>query len=87
MLLQFNADPNSIHEARGNTVAHVAAGSGFAEVLRILLQNGADPEARNTWGDTVIKVAKKQKKAGKPGSDEIMAVLAEFGLVDPPAPG
>merc|ERR1740138_1471115 len=65
ILLQFGADVNGVHSGRGQTAAHVAAGSGFFEVMHVLLQAGADVELRNCWGDSVVKVAKKQKKAGK----------------------
>mmetsp|Transcript_55101 Transcript_55101/g.87374 ORF Transcript_55101/g.87374 Transcript_55101/m.87374 type:complete len:157 (+) Transcript_55101:115-585(+) len=80
-LLEFKADVNGVHQARGTTAAHVAVGSGSADILRVLVQAGADLDARNTWGDSVTKVARKQLKAGKTGSDEVWSVLVDFGVV------
>merc|ERR1719281_493169 len=37
VLLEFKADVNAVHGARGTTAAHVAAGGGLAMALRILL--------------------------------------------------
>eukprot|EP00929_Paragymnodinium_shiwhaense_P054920 TRINITY_DN27529_c0_g1_i2.p1 TRINITY_DN27529_c0_g1~~TRINITY_DN27529_c0_g1_i2.p1 ORF type:complete len:141 (-),score=33.95 TRINITY_DN27529_c0_g1_i2:151-573(-) len=81
VLLQAGADVDAVVSSRGNTAAHLAAQGGFAEILRSLLAGGADASARNVWGSTVVKVAKKRQKEGAPGSDEVLAVLAEYGCM------
>jgi len=49
----------------------------------VLLEAGADPKAKNMWGDSVVKVAKNQQKAEKPGIEEVIAVLIDFGAIKP----
>lgn len=76
-MLEYHADVNCSHGSRGTTAAHVAAGSGYVGVLEVLLQAGADIDARNSWGDSVLKVAKKAKKACKPNAEAVLALLTE----------
>ena len=56
---------------RGNTVLHIAALKGEAELVRLLLEEGLDPKAVNEAGETPAAVA---VQAGKP---DAAAVLLE----------
>lgn len=38
----------------GNTALHYAAANGHLEILEFILQNGADPNARNSSGNTPL---------------------------------
>lgn len=55
-LLQRGMDVNSVDPA-GNTLLHVAARNGNAPLLEFLLNNRANPLARNRVGDTALLLA------------------------------
>jgi hypothetical protein len=57
--IQAGADANGCDEDSGNTALMKAAASGNAEVIRILLETGADPNARNKKGETALMAAAK----------------------------
>jgi ankyrin repeat protein len=50
------ADPNAV-DADGDTVLHAAAKSGNERISRLLLQKGADPQTRNSKGETPSEIA------------------------------
>mmetsp|Transcript_79723 Transcript_79723/g.221884 ORF Transcript_79723/g.221884 Transcript_79723/m.221884 type:complete len:141 (+) Transcript_79723:87-509(+) len=79
LLLQANADVDLPVNGRGTTASHLAAQGGYSDVLQVLLEGGADVTAKNTWGSTVLKVAKKRNKEKRAGSEQVLAVLAAFG--------
>jgi hypothetical protein len=54
-LLAAKADPQHVHPLFG-TPAHVAAGMGEADILKLLLDHGADLKARNGRGQTLLQV-------------------------------
>ncbi|XP_046395517.1 ARF GTPase-activating protein GIT2 isoform X2 [Ischnura elegans] len=56
-LLSLGADPNYFHEVKGNTPLHVAAASGQASQVELLVVYGADPGAPDYNGRTPIDYA------------------------------
>lgn len=56
MLLKSGADPNITME-NGETPLHVAARHGRLRIIRLLLQDGANPQQR-------AKVSKNKQRAG-----------------------
>ena len=51
-MLERASDPNAIDEYENWTALMFAAGEGQLEVLRVLLDHGADPAAVDKDGDT-----------------------------------
>ena len=39
-------------DASQNTPLHIAVQAGFADIVRVLLDAGANPQLRNVYGDT-----------------------------------
>ena len=70
-----NSAWTSIHGAKnGSTPLHLAAAGhnqGHPDVLRLLLDHGADAQARNLYGETASDVARG------PRQQEIVQLLAE----------
>lgn len=58
---------------RGNTVLHIAALKGEAELVRLLLEKGLDPAAVNADGETAAAVA---VQAGKPAAAAVLLAAA-----------
>ncbi|HEY3595599.1 MAG TPA: ankyrin repeat domain-containing protein [Polyangiaceae bacterium] len=57
---------NSSHVASlGATALHFAAKAGFAETVRVLLEHGADPDARDGKGETPLDWLEKAAKTVK----------------------
>jgi hypothetical protein len=54
-LLERGADPNMAHPLFGAAI-HVAVGAGEVELLRLLIQRGADVNSRNSRGQTPLQV-------------------------------
>ena len=54
-------DPN-LKTTNGDTILHCAARTGYPRVIRLLLQKGADVNARNSAGETAAEIA---RAAGK----------------------
>ena len=61
-------DPN-LATADGDTILHSAAHTGYPRVIRLLLQKGADPGARNAAGQTAMDIA---RAAGKSEAAELL---------------
>lgn len=57
--IRAGADVNACDEDTGNTALMKAVASANVEVSRILLENGADPNARNKKGETALMAAVK----------------------------
>ena len=57
-LLQRGADPNLFRTQQGSTALLHAAAYGFAEVVGMLVEYGADCAARNRFGETPIEAAR-----------------------------
>lgn len=77
-LLEAGANPNASSSLLGRgiiaSVLHVAAATGWAEGVRALLEQGADPGARATGGITPLMLA-----AGA-GRDECVRLLSDHGV-------
>ena len=74
-LLELGADPNTTSETRDN-VLHCAAQSGNAELVDLLIQNGAVANYKTDIGVTIFDVIPnevKQKQA-------ILKVLEKSGV-------
>ena len=65
LLLAYGADPNAVAAVSGSTPLHLAARSGAAAVVELLLRAGATLEARNRHGSTPLAVA---AAGGHPGA-------------------
>eukprot|EP00299_Pterocystis_sp_00344_P011717 c5512_g1_i2.p1 GENE.c5512_g1_i2~~c5512_g1_i2.p1 ORF type:complete len:117 (+),score=9.09 c5512_g1_i2:2-352(+) len=50
-----------VSDKRGNTPVYWACRYGFADVVRVLLEHGADPHFPNVLGNTPISVARMFK--------------------------
>jgi ankyrin repeat protein len=76
--LRFPVDAHGGED--GGTALHAAAYSGSAEVVRLLLDRGADIEARDaTWDSTPLGwavVGSGQRPAGNPSADWTAAIQA-----------
>ncbi|KZV62432.1 ankyrin [Peniophora sp. CONT] len=65
---------------------HVAAYSGHAKCIKVLLQHGADVNARTEYGDTVLSLALERKHKGLKDHgatrfDEVLDVLVSCGAI------
>jgi FOG: Ankyrin repeat len=58
--------------SRGETPLHCAAGSGHSDVVRLLLERGADPEARDVSGRTPDSYALEA------GYTEVVLLIEKF---------
>ncbi len=58
LLLEFQAPVNGLGP-QGRTALHYAAAAGFLEVLRILLEYGADYRIRDQQGETPLALARR----------------------------
>ena len=73
MLLELNIEVNSRNE-KGSTPLHLASagyGEGFPDVVRLLLDHGADAQVRNFSGKTASEVA------SGPRQQDIVQLLAQ----------
>ena len=73
VLIYAGANLESVTRIGAFTPLHVAARSASGEVVRALLEAGADPEARTTTGETALHFA------ASAGSPEAVAALADAG--------
>lgn len=56
-MLAGGADANARGGSRGVTALIMAAGYGYADIVQLLLDNGADPRAETTDGDSALAAA------------------------------
>jgi hypothetical protein len=61
-LLEGGANPNHIHQRYGTPV-HAAAGAGEAEMLKLLIDNRGDVNARNAQGQTPLQAIAASRAA------------------------
>src|SRR5262249_29580751 len=61
-LLEGGADPNRVHPRYG-TAVHAAAGAGDVELLQLLIDRGADVNARNAQTQTPLQVLAASRAA------------------------
>ena len=73
MLLDAGADIHATHSS-GNTALHFAAFVGNAEIVRLLMERGADPAVRNSENRTPADLA--------PGGEAGSAVRARLAAAD-----
>ena len=57
LLLRIGANPNQPVEEGGLTALHTAAQWGNSAVIRLLVENGADPSVKTTSGSTALDLA------------------------------
>lgn len=72
LLLQNEANPNSIDRLEHFTPLMHAAAEGHFEVVKILLDNGADPSLKDVDGDTAESFAVQK------GHSEVAKLLREY---------
>lgn len=72
--------------ARGSfgTALHQAALHGYTEIVRLLLERGADPSVPNRYGDSVLTMVRKARQgllhpSNLPVHEEIERLLVEHG--------
>lgn len=69
LLLRHGADPNRADGRTGNTPLHDAARGGFVDTVRLLVQFGGDPQARDHTDCRAVDLAREQ------GHAEVVAFL------------
>jgi ankyrin repeat protein len=75
LLLKKGARVNAISKITGRTSLLIAAGRpGAARVVRLLLEKGADPKARDNKGETTLT------RAAYSGDPEILGLLIDRGV-------
>jgi hypothetical protein len=72
-LLDYGADPNLGEQLFGNSPLHTAASNGRADIARVLLDGGADPNFPNHENETPLHVAVKAEQT------ELVHLLVERG--------
>lgn len=84
-LIAAGADVNN-QDQSGGTALHVAALKGFVSIASLLLQHGADPNARTTQGPTDMYSGSPQvlgeapmHTAARHGHVEVVRLLLEIG--------
>jgi len=55
---------------------HLACAEGHAQIVRFLLENGANGELKDRWGRTCVDEAQSR------GDEEVLAVLREYDLLE-----
>jgi hypothetical protein len=82
LLLQRGADPNRVHPLFG-APTHVAVGQGDAELLRVLIDHGADLSVRDAHGRTPQDVLTAGRAAGEKLA-QAKAMMQSLGGKVPP---
>jgi ankyrin repeat protein len=72
-LLEKGADVNAI--TVGNTVLKYAAYENYAEIAKLLIEKGANVNARDEWGQTALM------SAADGNSIEVAKILIENGTL------
>ena len=78
--MEAGTDPNEPRATDGVTALHVAAATGRADTVRMVLRYGARPRGRDHTGATALHVA------ARTGSAEAVTTLLDAGA-DPRTPG
>lgn len=73
LLLNDGADPHLVEKDAGNTALHTAVEAKRSDIVRLLLDRGANPNAQNHLGDTPLH------DAAKHGQVEIAQLLIQAG--------
>jgi hypothetical protein len=82
--LEQGMDPNAVAEYRGYTPLHwladmaAAGGDSRVEMLRALVEHGADINAHSAEGETALTLAREASGQG----DELAEVLVAMGAID-----
>lgn len=83
--MQYEADPSVLNVSCGyGTALHEAVVHGFTEIVRFLLECGADTQLPNRHGDSALALVRKAQKgltnpSKLPSHPEIEALLLEHG--------
>jgi ankyrin repeat protein len=72
-LLEAKADVNARDNSSGITVLWIAAWQGEVEVVKLLLEKGADVNAKRSGGETALEIAKAMEHT------EIVQLLEKAG--------
>jgi hypothetical protein len=80
-LIELGADVHAVHPLFGSTV-HAATTTGAPEVLQLLLDHGADPNAHDLAGRTALRALESQRQMIRQFS-EMQASLGSLGLAIP----
>ena len=73
-MLLINRGANILNEgSNGTTVLHAAAYFGNKDVVKLLLNHGADPKALNNKGENALTLATKMKCEG---CEDVIKILA-----------
>ena len=81
MLLNFNADPDRIDQEDG-TALHYAVKHGSVDIVKILLDKGANPLVQNKYGESALQMA-AEKDDYLNIKDMINAAILHFKHVAP----
>jgi ankyrin repeat protein len=82
---QYEADPSVLNMSVGyGTALHEAIVHGFTEIVRFLLEQGADTQVPNRDGDSALTLVQKAQKgltkpSNLPSHSEIEALLLQHG--------
>lgn len=69
MLLKYEAGPN-VPDTSQRTALHIAAWSGFPQIVQLLLDNGAAINAKDEWGATPLDQAEEALERDDHDADE-----------------
>mmetsp|Transcript_27321 Transcript_27321/g.78674 ORF Transcript_27321/g.78674 Transcript_27321/m.78674 type:complete len:192 (+) Transcript_27321:68-643(+) len=72
----------NMYDEQGWTPLHYACQRNYAEIVRVLLEGDADPTLRDkVCGMTCLEMARRGMTDDSGPNDEVIEVLAEFGIV------
>jgi ankyrin repeat protein len=73
MLIEGGADVNAVVDKNGATALHFASYQGHSEIVKMLIEAGANVNAFDKWYNTALDVASPE------GHSEIVKMLEEAG--------
>ena len=87
LMLEAGADVNRASDHNGETALHAAAGDNCVAVVQLLLEHGADPNARTKpgmktyalWRDARVRGETPLHRAAAWGSPEVIQLLLDAG--------